>query len=85
MKTKEHCIGCYNNVYNNHDFGMNMKNGKPECWSLPDAKMVKAMDIPTMMPPPYKNFPIVSRPSCYKAKGYSRVKKESLTKEGYWK
>lgn len=85
MKTNKHCIGCKDNIYNYQDFGMNMVNGKPKCWCLEDAKLEKRYDIPTMMSPPYKNFPLTSRPSCYKRKGYSRVRKEALDKDGYWK
>lgn len=77
--TKSDCAGCENNFYNG-----NNSLGVQECWSFKSATMVKARDVPISMRPPY-TFPETTRPSCYKAKGYVRVKKEALTSEGYWK
>lgn len=78
MNTKKHCVGCRDNYYNHPPGGTG-------CWSLPDAKMVDALDIPVSMRPPYNDLPLVSRPNCYRAQGYVRVLRKSLTKEGYWR
>ena len=85
MMDQKHCSGCENDFYNRNDMGMNMESGKPQCWSLKDATLVKARDVPTQMRPPYLTLPMVSRPNCYKAKGYVRVKTDALTSEGYWR
>ena len=77
--TKRDCDGCYNDVYN-HGCG-----GATECWSFKDATMVKKLDIPVDLGPPYKHLKPTSRPSCYKAQRYVRVAKEALTNDGYWK
>jgi len=82
--TKRDCAGCHNDFYNHNRMGLNEEGGEPKCWSLKDATFVKAMDVPTNQPPPYK-LPLTKRPSCYKAQGYVRVKPENLTKEGFWK
>lgn len=74
--TKADCAGCRDDFYN-----MNREGG---CWSFDSAKMVMARDVPIDMRPPY-SFPETLRPSCFHAQGYVRVKKESLTSEGYWK
>lgn len=77
--TKQDCGGCYNDVYN-HGCG-----GAKECWSFEDAQMVKKLDVPISMPPPFTRLKPTTRPSCYKAQGYARVAQDSLTKDGYWK
>lgn len=46
--------------------------------------MVKKLDIPVHMKPPFIRLKPTSRPNCYKAPGYVRVAKESLTPDGYW-
>ena len=79
------CVGCRDNFYNQNRRGLNEASGTPRCWSFKDAKMVEGRDVPINMPPPYKTLPLVSRPSCYKADGYARVKPESLTPEGFWR
>lgn len=83
--TRKDCSGCQDDFYNHTRCGANEASGKPQCWGLASAKMVKAHDIPTNMPPPYKGMPLVARPNCYKAKGYCRVKPEALRADGYWR
>lgn len=83
--TVRDCSGCRDNFYNQNNMGLNMDSGKPRCWSLDSATMVRAKDVPIDMRPPYTSLPLVSRPSCYRASGYVRVKPEQLTKEGFWK
>lgn len=83
--TLKDCSGCHNNFYNQNNMGLNMETGRPRCWLFATAILVKARDIPTSWRPPYNNLPETNRPNCYKAKGYVRVKKESLTKDGFWK
>lgn len=83
--TRKDCSGCHDDFYNHTRCGANESSGKPQCWSLATATKVKAYDIPTNMPPPYKGMPLVSRPNCYKAKGYCRVKPEALRADGYWR
>lgn len=73
--TRKDCSGCHDDFLQPH----------AQCWSLATATKVKAYDIPTNMPPPYKGMPLVSRPSCYKARGYVRVKPEQLRADGYWR
>jgi len=82
--TKQDCVGCTDNFYNQTQCGLNETGGQPECWSFKTAKMVMARDVPVSMRPPY-TFPETLRPSCYRAKGYVRVKKEALDTEGFWK
>ena len=82
--TKRDCVDCENDFYNRNNMGMNMDNGKPECWSFKDAEMVKARDIPTQQPPPY-SMPLTLRPNCYRSRGYSRVKPEALDARGHWR
>ena len=78
--TVRDCSGCRDNFYNgNNDLGV------ARCWCLETATMVKAKDVPTDMRPPYKHIPLVSRPSCYRAKGYVRVKPEALDSAGFWR
>jgi hypothetical protein len=79
------CCGCYNDFYNRTDMGMNMTSNGPRCWGLETAVMVKKFDIPTRMRPPYNGLKPTSRPSCYKREGYSRVSKDVIDKNGYWK
>jgi len=79
------CYGCRDDFYNHNRMGLNEKSGQPECWSLSTATMVKGRDVPINMPPPYKSLPLTSRPSCYKASGYVRVKPEALDADGYWR
>lgn len=89
MKAKRtDCSGCHNDFYNRNRMGLNEPDGptgQPQCWNLKSAEMVKAKDVPVHMPPPYKSLPMIARPSCYKARGYVRVKPESLTADGYWR
>ena len=80
MKNTKHCAGCHNNFYNLNNMGMNMKSGSPQCWSLEDAKLTAALDVPVNLTPPYTNLREIKRPSCYKAQGYVRVPKANLTK-----
>ena len=83
--SKRDCNNCRNNFYNHNNMGLNMKDGKPECWSLATATWKKALDIPTDLKPPYTHLKETKRPHCYKADYYVRVPKENLTKDGYWR
>ena len=83
--TRADCEGCRNDFYNHNNMGLNMVDGKPQCWSLNDATMVRAMDIHIDQRPPYKGERLVSRPDCYKRQCFVRVKPEQLTREGFWK
>ena len=76
--TKQHCGGCYNDVYN-HGCG-----GSKECWSLKDATLVKKYDIHVDQPPPYRHLKLTERPSCYKAQRWVRVSQDAIGKDGYW-
>ncbi len=83
--TLKDCAGCHDDFYNHNRMGLNEKSGEPRCWNFAEATMVKAKDVHINQPPPYKTLPLVSRPSCYKASGYVRVKPESLTADGFWR
>ena len=85
MTTTEHCTGCRDDFYNRTRCGLNETSGQPRCWNLETAVMTKAIDVPIDMPPPYFQLPETERPSCYKAYGYARVKRQSLTAAGYWR
>ena len=85
MTTTKHCASCHDDYYNRTRCGLNEKSGEPRCWHLATAVMVKALDVPVDMPPPYLSLRETKRPSCYKANGYVRVKRESLTAAGYWR
>jgi hypothetical protein len=82
---RKDCVGCRDDFYNHNRMGLNESSGQPECWHLSSAVLVKARDVPINMPPPYKTLRMVSRPSCYKASGYVRVKPEALDERGYWR
>jgi hypothetical protein len=75
---RQKCVGCRDNFYNG--FGA----GTTECWSLTSAKVVKKICIPADQRPPYK-IPCQSVLSCFSKPGYVFVRKDSLTKEGFWK
>lgn len=79
------CNGCFNDFYNHNRMGLNEADGAPQCWSFKTATMVNALDVPVDMPPPYLRLKPTLRPSCYKRQRYVRVKRESLTKDGYWR
>lgn len=79
------CAGCRDDFYNHNRMGLNESSGRPMCWHMASAKMVRARDVPIHMPPPYKTLAMTSRPSCYSAPGYTRVKAEALTAEGFWR
>jgi hypothetical protein len=83
--TRKDCSGCRDDFYNHNRMGLNEDSGTPECWNLKDATFVKAMDIPIDMRPPYLGMPMVTRPKCYKAPRYVRVRKEALNVKGYWR
>jgi hypothetical protein len=77
---KQFCRGCRDNFYNgNNDYGVK------ECWLLEDAKREPRLLIPINMPPPYTSLKPQSLPTCYHADGYSTVKPDSLTTDGYWR
>lgn len=80
MLDKKKCSGCEDDFYN----GKN-PYGIQQCWLLEKAKLVERKLIPTMQPPPYNKIPLTKVPHCYKQKGYSTVKPESLDSKGYWK
>jgi len=82
--TKKDCVGCRDDFYNQNDMGLNMRTGKPQCWSLVGASLRKAMDVPWDLRPPYK-MALTERPNCYRAAGHTRVLPEELTPEGFWK
>jgi hypothetical protein len=79
--SKSNCVGCQDNYYN---YENNSISG--ECWGLKSAKLVKKLDIPINMSPPYSasKKDLIKRPDCYKRKGYCRVNIESLDSKGYW-
>lgn len=75
----KHCAGCYNNFYN---------QGDKCCWNLKSAKLVWRIPIGVDERPPYKNKKAKRVPSCWRGGGSNRtimIKKEALTKDGYWK
>lgn len=72
--TKKDCAGCRENFYNNNRMVLNEASGEPQCWSLADATFERARDVPVDMRPPYTDIPFTLRPSCYRAKGYVRIK-----------
>lgn len=78
--TKKNCIMCEDNFYNG-----NNHLGVEECWRLETAVMVKKIPVPVHMPPPYKSIKAQMVPSCYRRKGMTYVKPESLDLEGYWR
>jgi hypothetical protein len=82
---RKNCSGCRDDFYDHNRMGLNETSGQPQCWNLATAVIVKGRDVPVNMPPPYKTLPLVSRPSCYKAQGYVRVKPEALDERGFWR
>ena len=80
MLDKKKCAGCEDDFYN----GKN-PYGVQQCWGLETAKLVERKLIPIWQQPPYNKIPLTKVPNCYKQKGYSTVKPESLDSKGYWK
>lgn len=65
MKTTEHCVGCYNNFYNQAG---NSTTGK--CWSLPSAKLITRFGLGVNTPMNIREAYIkVRKPSCYRRNG----------------
>lgn len=79
--TKRDCVGCRDDFYN-HRTGF---DGATQCWSLETAVKVKARDVHINQTPPFLHIPLTTRPSCYKAPQFVRVKPEQLDVRGYWK
>lgn len=80
------CAGCRDDIYNHTPMGMNEKpDGTVQCWHFATATMVAAKDVPMEMPPPYLRLRAVTRPSCYRMRGFVRVKPEVLDAKGYWR
>lgn len=82
---KSDCVGCRDDFYNHNRMGLNETPDGPQCWMFAKATMVRAKDVHRDLPPPYNHIPLTSRPSCYRAPGFVRVKPENLTADGYWK
>ena len=82
--TVRDCSGCRDDFYNHNRMGLNETSTSPRCWSLDSAEFVKARDVPIDLRPPYKHIPLTVRPSCYRRKGYTRVKPDALDSRGYW-
>ena len=77
---RKHCVGCEDDFYNgNNDLGVD------ECWCREDAKQKQYLMIPADMLPPYKHMKTEWKPTCFHRKGYVKVKKASLTSDGYWR
>lgn len=76
----KHCAGCENNFYNG-----NNPYGVTACWSRKDAKLEKRIQISVDVPPPYKGYKSVSRPTCYHIKRYVFVSPNRIDSQGYWK
>jgi hypothetical protein len=69
------CAGCYNDFYNHSNMGANMTDKGPRCWSLETATIERSRFVPSYMQQQnYKNVPLTTKPSCYRKKGYSRIK-----------
>lgn len=76
----KHCVGCTNNFYNG-----NNSIGVQECWSLPDAKLVKRIRVGVWQNPPYDRKDTVKVFQCRHENGSVLVNPESLTEQGYWR
>jgi len=62
--TKQHCIGCYNNMYNG-----NNQYGCKECWNFKSAKLVWRVRVGNFEEPSqYKGRKAIRVPSCYTTK-----------------
>lgn len=69
---RKHCSGCRDNFYNHNNMGLNMEDGKPGCWNLKTAKIIKRKEVPLDQRPPW-NQPASKFPDCYHKSGYTYV------------
>jgi len=67
MIDRKECAGCEDNFYNSNN-PYNIK----ECWNRKTAKMVKRLQVPMSLVPPW-NMPVDTVPDCYTRKGYAFV------------
>lgn len=75
MMDKTHCEGCRDDFYNHTNMGANMVDGKPQCWSLKEAKLIlrKRVHIDQVLPWTQKPEKM---PDCYHAPRYVFVSPE---------
>lgn len=59
----EHCAGCEDNFYNDHN-----PYGVTKCWMRDDAVLVERVEVGIWDEPPYDQEP-KKVPRCYKKKG----------------
>ena len=78
-KSKSLCAGCYDDEYN-HGLG-----GAKECWSYETARIVKKLEIPIELRPPYDLSSAKDFFQCYRKPGFVHVSPDSLDTKGYWK
>ena len=71
-KTKQLCVGCRDNYYNNA-----VTSNTGECWSFESARVVKKKFVPLDLRPPW-NMPAETTLSCYRKKGYVAVRPEVM-------
>jgi hypothetical protein len=57
--------------------GMNMASGKPECWSLKDAKLISRKEVSIDQRPPW-NQKAGRFPNCYSRQRYVYVSPERV-------
>lgn len=63
---RKHCSGCRDNFYNYTPMVLNVKDGKPQCWSLPEAKLMMRKRVHINQRPPWTQ-PAEKLPHCYTA------------------
>lgn len=66
------CAGCCDDFYNHNDMGLNMREGKPECWSLRSAQIVWRKEVPIDQVPPWTQE-AKRLPNCYHKSRYIYV------------
>lgn len=78
-KSKEACVGCYNDDYN-HGLG-----GAKECWSFDSAKIISRLGVRVDQSPPYDKDQARPMMSCYQQKRMVYIEPKVLRDDGYWK
>lgn len=72
-KTKSLCRGCRDDFYNHTPMGLNMIDGKPQCWSWETATIVRKKFVHVDQRPPW-NQEAETTLSCHRRWRYVAVR-----------
>lgn len=76
MTDRKHCVGCYNDFYNN----------RGGCWHLPDAVLVRRIKIHRDAMPPFTGamYEPDLVPNCWQGQDVSAYPENAITSDGRW-